>query len=74
MKSWGTITLEPVAGTDIEAGAKEAYEFMINKLDLSYGWEFRFNDKVINMTPFEDYHRVFKKPSEIIKEYWEGKR
>lgn len=66
---WGTITLEPSLGSDIHESAKEAYEFMINNRELSFGWEFKFNDKIINMTPFEDYQRVHKRPSEIVKEY-----
>ncbi len=69
-KMWGNITLEPSAGSDIEKSAKAAYEFMLDNLGLSYGWSFHFNDKTIDMTPFEDYMRVHKRPSEIVKEYW----
>ena len=70
---WGSITLEPSAGTDIHKGAKEAYTFMMDHKDLSFGWYLKFNGKTIDMTPFEDYLRVHKRPSEIVKEYWDGR-
>lgn len=71
---WGRITLEPGAGFDIEKSAKEAYNYMVDNLPLSYDWSFKFNDKTIDMTYFESYIRVLKRPAEIIKEYWDGRK
>lgn len=70
---WGTITLEPGPGEDITKSAKAAYDFMLENQNLAHWWRFHFNGKTIDMTPYEDYQKVHKRPSEIVKEYWDAR-
>lgn len=71
---WGSITLEPGPGDDIAKAATKAYEFMMENQKLAHWFSFYANGKTIDMTPYEDYTKVHKRPSEIMEEYWEGRR